>query len=143
MWQKEWNDCLTNIRSKTFVNRMTINKCYRKKLLHQSKYYIKNTVEWGSGSCKLNHNLYKMQLTNEPTCRFCNEYDETSEHILLSCIRTENLRINYSNIMQENSIIKMLRNNWIWSKTEANFEKCEYINFIHNEIRLDIMFDNG
>jgi len=122
---------------------MSINKNYRKKLLHQSKYYIKKTVEWGSGSCKLNHNLFKMQLTDDPTCRFCKEYDETSEHILLKCIRTENFRISYSNLMQERSIIKMCNNDWKWSKSEADIEKCEFINFIHNEIRHDILFDNG
>jgi len=142
-WQKEWNECLTNKRCKTFINRMKINKAYRKNLLRQSKYYIKKSVEWGTGSCKLNHNLFKMQLTDNPTCRFCNESEETSEHILLKCIRTENFRINYCNLMQDKSIIIMNNMDWKWNKSEVTMEKCEYIDFIYNEIKHDLLLDNG
>jgi len=142
-WQKEWDECLSNKRSKSFINRVKINKNYRKTLMRQSKYYIKKTVEWGSGSCKLNHNLYKMHLADSPNCRFCKEYDETSDHLLLNCIRTENLRITHSNLMQEKSTIKMSGNRWIWSKNEIDFNKCEFINFIYNEVKEDILFDNG
>ncbi|CAG9137018.1 unnamed protein product [Plutella xylostella] len=38
-----------------------------------------------SGHCRLNSHLHKMGLSDTPTCRFCNEEDETPMHILCEC----------------------------------------------------------
>jgi len=84
-----------------------------------------------------------MNLVDNPNCRFCNENTESSDHLLLHCIRTENIRLSYCNLMKEESAIKHSNNKWQWFSDCVSIAKCEYIDYIYNEIKQNLLFDNG
>jgi ribonuclease HI len=48
-----------------------------------------------SGHCLLRGHLCKMGVIQDPTCRFCMEADETSEHVLCECPALLGLRSKY------------------------------------------------
>jgi len=142
-WQQEWNKCMTNMRCKTFLNRVCINKCFRKKLLKQSNLYIKKVVQWGTGANYLRDNLYRMNLSPTMLCRFCSDSNETSEHLLLHCIRTEFCRFKYANLLQDNSVINRQNGRWFWNDNSITIQKCDFINIVYDELLSDIVFDTG
>jgi hypothetical protein len=48
-----------------------------------------------TGHCHLKGHLFKMGLTDDPTCESCLEEDESATHILCDCEAIANLRIRH------------------------------------------------
>lgn len=79
----QWNENPGIKRAKIFLTEYTSKKTI--KILSKSKREIRLLTGLLTGHCLLNYHLHKMGKKEDPTCRLCNEEDETPEHILSEC----------------------------------------------------------
>jgi hypothetical protein len=56
-----------------------------KELLKLNRNQLRWVTGLLAGHCHLNGHLFKMRLTNSPTCKSCLEIDESATHILCDC----------------------------------------------------------
>ena len=96
-WSKnsllEWWSAQSGMRqSKRLIAPERINS---EKILNLSRKDIKLYTELMIGHCRLNYHLHKLGLVDNDYCRFCNESQETSEHILCSCPAVARSRLLY------------------------------------------------
>jgi len=142
-WQKEWSDCVST-RTKKIVSRVTINKKFRKSLFCSDRTSLRTSVQWATGACCLNDNLFKMGKKSTPLCHFCDNDNETPEHLLLHCDRTEHARLQYYCLNEDNGIIQLNEsNNWTWKEDCFNEEKLSFINFIYDNVKFDLFEVEG
>jgi len=101
-------------------------------------------VQWPTGTCCLNDNLFKIGKKDSPLCRFCESKNETPEHILLECDRTEHARLQYYCLNENKGIIQLNHlNNWTWSEDSFSEEKLHFIEFIYDNVKIDLFEVEG
>ena len=84
IWATEWQTHPTCRLSKNFLPKPDRNKS--KQILHLSRGQMRRLIELISGQSNLNYVQNKIHpLDISPMCRFCEEEDETFEHLLNEC----------------------------------------------------------
>jgi hypothetical protein len=66
-----------------------------KDLLKLLRDQLRWTVGLFTGHCHLKGHLFKLGLTDDPTCERCLEEDESATHILCDCEATAHLRVRH------------------------------------------------
>lgn len=80
--QSNWNTVSNANQSKRFV---TINTTQTQKLIGLNKRDLRTYIGLITGHCPSRYHLYKIGVVQNTNCRFCDETDETSQHLLCSC----------------------------------------------------------
>lgn len=78
-----WSNTPGQLRSKLFMP--LHSKVKSKNLITLSRDKLRVLVSIFTGHCKLNYHQNKIGKIDNKLCRFCNEKDETPEHILCDC----------------------------------------------------------
>ncbi|XP_055842566.1 uncharacterized protein LOC129909517 [Episyrphus balteatus] len=78
-----WTHTEGNRQAKKFIP--NISHARTKQLLTLTRSQIRITTGFLTGHCSVKKHLKTMGITQDDTCRMCNEDEETAEHILCHC----------------------------------------------------------
>ena len=84
---KEWRATWANLdacrQTKIFFNDVNIN--FSKKLVRLNRKDYSKVVRWVTGFAFLRRHNFITRMSHTPTCRYCDQDDETSSHIITQC----------------------------------------------------------
>ena len=137
--QKEWDESPLCTHTKEIIKTVELSKEDKKYLLKKNRNQIKLIVSWISGHCRLNKHLTRMKIRNNPVCRFCEENEETPEHIIKWCGYFEEKRYEFNQFlikeMGEPILLKHTLERWEFRKNELTQDKMDLILFLHEQIK--------
>jgi hypothetical protein len=100
-------------QAKGFISGSSVRRT--KDLLELNRDQLRWVVGLLTGHCHLKGHLFKLELTDDPTCERCLQEDKSATHILCDCDSTAHLRFRHlgqffmeSSVFYEAPIFKVL-----------------------------------
>jgi len=103
-----------------------------------NKNQIRLYIQWITQHAKLNNRLHQMRLTDDPTCRFCNNDVESSYHVMFQCPYTEQERVQFQIKMTRERILNPLvkiEGKWNWEASRVSRILIELLFMIHDRVK--------